>query len=467
MINPEIPKGFKDYLPKEMIARQHLISIIQRVFERYGFLPLDTPSQEYALTLLGKGSPEMDKQIYRLRSPEGKDVGLRFDLTVPLARVVAQYPNLPKPFRRYQIGHVFRAEKPDPGRFREFIQADIDIVGSSLIASDAEIICIMYDTLKALGISRFKIRINNRKVLNSLADFVKIPEDKKIAVFRVIDKLEKQGIDAIKEELTNGRIDESGDKIAGLGLSLNKVERIIEFLSQERGNKRELISSLKAFFSDFPQALLGINELEELCGYLEAMEISEESVVIDISIARGLDYYTGTVFEAILQDAQEFGAVFAGGRYDELIKRFSGVELPGTGASLGVSRILDALVKLNILKTPTSTTQVLVTVMEEDKISQYKKIARELRLSGVNTELYLGNKGLSFQLQYANAQEIPIAIIIGSDEFLNDCVCVKDLRKQLRERSLVSGHKEWVEAGKKAQITISRKDLVETVKKML
>jgi histidyl-tRNA synthetase len=472
IVEPRLLRGFRDYLPAQMNARLKMIETIRTVYERYGFQPLDTPAQEYRVTLLGYGE-ESTKQIFSFRNPEGEDVALRFDLTVPLARVVAQYPDLPLPFRRYQVAPVWRADKPDPGRFREFLQFDLDAVGTSSLAADAEILCAMHDTLKALGIDRFTIRFSTRKVLNSLLDFAHIPRAAAHNVFRVLDKLEKIGLDGITAELTTGRVDASGDKIPGLGLNDMQVERIKQFLALPRGTRREVLSSLEALFNTVTSAKEAVDELRFLCDSLETLSIPEDRVRLDLSIARGLDYYTGPVFEASLDDAPEFGSVFGGGRYDGLVERFLGKTIPAVGASIGVDRLFAAMEKFGLHKLAPATAHVLVTVMEPSRLADYQTLAQELRNAGINTELYLGEeKSLGKQLQYANRLQIPLAVIIGSDEFARNEVTIKNLKLgatlQDKKQSVKGKEREeWLRLSRTVQQSVRREQCVDAIKQLV
>lgn len=471
-VEPILLKGFRDYLPAQVNARQKMLTIIRGVYERYGFVPLETPALEYLTTLVGYGE-DGSKQIFRLKNPEDESIALRFDLTVPLARVVAQYPELPKPFRRYQVGPVWRADKPDPGRFREFYQFDLDTVGSSLMASDAEILCGMYDTLIALGFEQFQVRFSDRKILNTLLDYAGIAHERGHQVFRVLDKIEKIGLREVEKELTIGRVDVSGDKITGLGLSSGQVEKIKEFLSLPTATRKEVIDELRKLFRGVSSADEAIGELAEVCSFLDALEIPVERVYVDLSIARGLDYYTGPVFEASLLNAPEFGSVFGGGRYDGLVERFLGKKIPATGASIGVDRLFAAMQKLNLVEMTPATAQILITVMDRTKLIEYQKLTRELRQTGLNTELYLGTEtSLSKQLQYANEQKIPIAIIVGGDEFAKNEVTIKDLKlgSQLQEKKNAGVFKdrdEWLRESRKAQVTVPKEGYIEKVKAIL
>jgi histidyl-tRNA synthetase len=471
-VEPELLRGFRDYLPAQVNARQKMLDTIKKVYERYGFVPLETPALEYLLTLIGYGE-DSNKLIFKFQNPEKENVALRYDLTVSLARVVAQYPDLPKPFRRYQVGPVWRADKPGPGRFREFYQFDLDTVGSTSMAADAEIISGMYDTLRALGIQQFQVKFSDRKVLNTLLEYAGIPAADGHSVFRVLDKIEKIGLENVELELSVGRIDVSGDKIPGLGLNNAQIGKIKEFLLLPRGKRREVIDALRNLFKGIPLADEATGELTEICNSLEALEIPEEFVFIDLSVARGLDYYTGPVFEASLTNLPEFGSVFGGGRYDGLVERFLGKKIPATGASIGVDRLFAAMQKLELVQLTPSTAKVLVTVMDKTLSTEYQKITRELRMAGINTELYLGEeKSLSKQLQYANEQKIPVAVIIGGDELAKNEVTIKDLflGAQLQDKKKAGMFKErdeWLQESRKAQTSVPRKDLVEKIRGLI
>lgn len=472
IVEPRLLRGFRDYLPAQMNARLKIISTIRRVYELYGFLPLDTPAQEYLVTLVGYGE-ENTRQIFQFTNPEEEDVALRFDHTAPLARVVAQYPDLPLPFRRYQVGPVWRTDKPDPGRFREFIQFDLDTVGASSLAADVEILCGMYDTLLALGISKFKIRFSSRKVLNSLMDYAGIPRERAHTVFRVLDKLGKIGLENVLLELTSGRVDVSGDSIPGLHLSASSVQCIREFLDLPAGTRREVLQSLARLFRTVPSASEAVGELTFMCDSLDALNMPEESIALDISIARGLDYYTGPVFEAVLTDALEFGSVFGGGRYDGLVERFLGRKIPGVGASIGVDRLFAAMQKLGLVQLTNATAQVLVTVMEPSRIAEYQQLTREIRQAGINAEMYLGDeKSLGKQLQYANRQQIPVAVIIGSDEFSKGEVTLKDLllgaALQDKKKTVTGKERdEWLRLSRTVQSTVARGRCIEEIRTIL
>lgn len=467
VVSPKILKGFRDFLPGEMLAREKIILVIKEVYESYGFVPLSTPALEYKEILLGYGK-EASKQIYHFKDPEGSEVGLRFDLTVPLSRVIAQYKELTRPFKRYQIQPVWRYDKPDPGRFREFIQFDIDTVGTDSMVADTEIISAMYDCLIKLGLG-FRISFSNRKVLNSLVTFANIEPSMAHAVFRVIDKLEKQGLENVKLELGPGKVDASGVERRGLGLYKTQISKIEEFLRLPHQIRSETINLLKNLFKDIQGAEEGINELKEINEYLNALEILDDKAIIDLSIARGLDYYTGPVFEAILTDEQVigFGSVMGGGRFDQLIERFAGERIPATGVSIGVDRLFSAMQKLGVIDTKPSTADVLVTVIMRNKILEYQKIAHKLRLADIKTELYMGTEtSISTQLKYADCQAIPLAVIVGPDEFAKNQVSIKDLRVIKAEKIEITDRETWIKT-RIGQKTVPYSNFIEEIKSLL
>lgn len=460
-------RGFRDYMPEEIIAREKIISCIKKVYESYGFMPLATPALEYKETLLSSGGEEINKQIYSFIDKEENEVGLRFDLTVPLSRVIGQYPNLPLPFKRYQIQPVWRFDKPDVGRFREFIQFDIDTVGTNEMMADVEIILAMCDSLGALSLPNFQIRFSNRKILNNLITYAGIPENKSQDVFKVLDKLEKQGFSAVKQELGPGRIDKSGDKIEGVNLDKSQISKIEDFLLLPQGTRKEAIASMTELFKGVPNVEEGLRELKEISQYLDEFEIPDEMVIVDLSIARGLNYYTGTVYEAILLEAREFGSVMAGGRYDQLIKRPTGENIPAIGASIGIDRLFAALKKCSPMESKSSTADVLVTVMLKEKMVEYLKISHRLRKEGINTALYLGTqKKIGKQLEYADRCSIPIAVIIGPDEFSNNQVTIKNLGVLKEEKIDVEVRKDYLKA-RIGQKTVPAEKLIEEIKQIL
>ena len=417
IIEPKVLKGFRDYLPNLAILRNSMISTLQEVFSSFGFVPIDTPALEYTEILLGKGSQETDKQLFRFNDQGGRDVAMRFDLTVPLARYAAQHINeLGTPFKRFHIAPVWRAEKPQRGRYREFIQCDIDIIGVKSVLADAEIINVFHHAFNALQVAH-RFRINNRQILNGfLASLQK--QEASVPVLRAIDKLDKLGEDVVREEL--GEVP---------GLSTWQISQVFSFLSLSRSNlnNRDLIIELRNHFLGNDFSLKGVSELESVLLILSDVGVGDNNCKIDLSIARGLDYYTGTVLETTCLDLPEIGSICSGGRYDDLASLYTKKELPGVGASLGLDRLLGAFEALEKLPTKSSTAQVLVTVLDPSTESQCVKIANHLRNAGVNTELSLEVGKLGNQIKYANKKGIEFVVIAGSQELSRGVCSIKNL----------------------------------------
>lgn len=404
---PQVLKGFRDYLPELMIPRQRMLRIIADVFESFGFLPMETPALEYAELLTGKYGDEGEGLLYRFQDHGGRDVALRYDLTVPLARVVGSHPELTLPFRRYQMGPVWRAEKPGRGRFREFVQCDVDIVGSSSMLADCE--CLMVDAavLRALGVERFRIRVNNRKLLDGLLEHFGVTEPAAVHLtLRQVDKLEKAGRAAVAELL----VSEAG---------------------WEKGPAEELLDLLARSSLDFPFANArldaGRDELNRLLELAAAGGLTP-SLELDPTIARGLDYYTGTVFETFLLDLPGFGSVMSGGRYDELVGLFRSQPLPAVGISLGVDRLLSGLLELGLLPLGRATARVMVAVFSPECASESLAVAQELRSAGIPTEVHPSDGGkLGRQYKYADHKGISLVALIGPDEAAAGRVRLKKL----------------------------------------
>ena len=461
-VDPRLSRGLRDLLPDQMLARQQMVDTIRRVYELYGFVPLNTPAIEYLDVLSGSAGQEAQQSIFRVTNPEQEALGLRFDLTVPLARVIAQYADLPRPFRRYQVSSVWRADKPDKGRYREFTQFDLDSVGTESEIADTEIIAAMCDTLSALNVGRYSVRFSSRAVLTLLLTFASIPAEQSVDVFRVLDKLDKVGVDKVRRELMQGYKDESGDTIRGLGMSGEQVDRIERFL-QIRGDRRSVIAQLRELFKEADE----VAQLERISNHLYALGYDDDRVTLDLSIARGLAYYTGPVFEAILLDAPQFGSVFGGGRYDNLVTRFLGERIPAVGASIGVDRLLAALDHLGALTKEKSTARVLITNMDSALATDYLEMTWELRRAGIPTELYVGTaKGPGKQLKYADQYEVPLAILYGTNEKSQGIVTIKDMSVGREKTKAVGDRKEWL-AARPGQTTVQRSELVAGVRKLL
>ena len=450
-----------------MLARQRMIDTIRSVYELYGFSPLETPAVEYLDVLSGSAGAEAQGQIFQATNPEGEQLGLRFDLTVPLSRVVSQYQDLIFPFRRYQISPVWRADKPEPGRYRQFTQFDLDSVGAESDVADTEILAAMCDTLDALEVGPYLVRFSSRKILNLLLDYAEIPQSSGPAIFRILDKLDKIGLDKVKRELTSGYTDESGAPIPGLGLSAEQVEKIERFLTIKADSRDEVLKRLRALFVGVDNAQEEIDVVERISSHLDALGYGSDRVMVDLGIARGLAYYTGPVFEAVLLDAPQFGSVFAGGRYDNLVRRFTGRSIPATGASIGVDRLLAALVELDRVEQRKTSSQVLVTAMDPALMGEYLQITYELRRAGIRTEMHVGKpKRLGKQLQRADRLAIPYVVIMGSDEARCGVVTVKEMLVGRKKAVEVSSHEEW-KAGRFGQQEIARKDLAKTLRQLL
>ena len=466
-VEPRVSRGLRDLLPDQMLARQQMIDTIRGVYELYGFVPLNTPAIEYLDVLSGSAGQEAQQSIFRVSNPENEALGLRFDLTVPLARVIAQYRELPRPFRRYQVSPVWRADKPDKGRFREFTQFDLDSVGTESEIADTEIMAGMCDTLTALNVGGYVVRFSSRAMLNLLLDFAGISHEQGVDVFRVLDKLDKVGMAKVRLELMDGYKDESGDTIRGVGLTAEQVQRIAAFLDVKSDSRSEVIAQLRDLFKTLDNAPTEIDAIERISNHLYALGYGDDRVSLDLSIARGLAYYTGPVFEAILKDAPQFGSVFGGGRYDNLVMRFLGEAIPAVGASIGVDRLLAALTHLGKIGQQKATARVLVVYMDPALANDYLAITWELRRAGIPAELYLGNaKGPGKQLKYADGYDIPIALLYGSNEKAQGNVTLKDMTVGREKAKAVGDRKEWL-AARPGQLTVARGDLVSGVRQML
>jgi histidyl-tRNA synthetase len=450
-----------------MLARQQMVDTIRGVYELYGFVPLSTPAVEFLDVLSGSAGQEAQQSIFRVSNPENEALGLRFDLTVPLARVIAQYPDLPRPFRRYQVASVWRADKPDKGRYREFTQFDLDSVGVESEIADTEIIAGMCDTLSALNVGRYLVRFSSRAILNLLLAYANISPEQGVDVFRVLDKLDKVGPEKVRLELMQGYKDDSGDTIRGVGLERDQVDRIERFLTIKSDSRSEVLGQVRELFTDVRDAREQLDVVERISSHLYALGYGDDRVSLDLSIARGLAYYTGPVFEAILLDAPQFGSVFGGGRYDNLVMRFLGEPIPAVGASIGVDRLLAALTHLGTIGKEKSTARVLVTNMDAALRDDYLAMTWELRRAGIPTELYLGSgRGPRQQLKYADKYDIPLAILYGSNEKQQGTVTIKDLVAGRENLKPAADRQEYL-AQRAGQINVPRAELVETIRRML
>lgn len=465
-IKPRISRGLRDLLPEAMIARQRLVDTVRGVYENYGFLPLETPAIEYLDVLSGSAGEEAQQSIFRVASPEEEALGLRFDLTVPLSRVISQYQGIPLPFRRYQVAHVWRADKPDPGRYRQFTQFDIDAVGAPCGRADVEILAAICDALTALEVGPYRVRFSSRTILNLLLKCADIPGALAQDVFRVLDKLDKIGPEKVKLELTTGYTDSSGDRIRGVGLDPRQVGVIEEFLSITGNTRTAVLERLGSLFSKVEGSAEELTVIETLSSSLSDLGYHSDRVALDVSIARGLAYYTGPVFEAVLLDAPQFGSVFGGGRYDNLVARFGGTALPATGASLGVDRLLAAIEHLRKGGQSKTTVQVLVTVMDDALSKECMLLGFELRRAGIRTEIDVSGGRLGKQLKRANRLGIPYAVLMGSNEAERGVVTIKQMAVAGQQGSAVDDHESW-KAARFGQKEVPRAEVADTLRALL
>ncbi|MGI1660704.1 histidine--tRNA ligase [Palleronia sp. KMU-117] len=478
------PKGFRDYFGAEVTERKEMLDRIAAVYHAYGFDALESSAVE-TLEALGKYLPDVDRPNEGVFAWQEDDdwLALRYDLTAPLARVFAQHRNdLPTPYRRYAMGPVWRNEKPGPGRFRQFYQCDADTVGTASVAADAEICMMLADALEAVGIERgdYIIRVNNRKVLNGVMEVAGIldPADpEKFAhergiVLRAIDKLDRLGKDGVRALLGEGRKDESGDFTKGAGLADRQAELVMRFVGAAELSFDDRWAELRALVDGSSIGEEGVSELRHIIDLVRAQGIGEDRVVMDPSVVRGLGYYTGPVFEAeltfeILDEKgrpRQFGSVAGGGRYDDLVKRFTGQAVPATGVSIGVDRLLAALHAKGRIGSQ-SHGPVVVTVMDRDRMADYQAMAAELRAAGIRAEVFLGNpKNFGNQLKYADQRQSPVAIIQGADELARGVVQIKDLVLGAKIAQTAS-HEEW--KAQPAQFECARGALVAEVKRLL
>ncbi len=387
----------------------------REVYRSYGFVPIDTPALEYAEILLGKGGEETDKLLYRFIDHGGRDVALRFDLTVPFARFAAQHiGKLGTPFKRYHIAPVWRGENTGHGRYREFVQCDFDTIGTTANASDIEVTLVIHDLMRALGFGGFQIRINNRMVLNGLLEELGFP-DQTVPLLRALDKLPKVGRDSVKQEMMEeGRIN-------------GGAADLVLKLAETGGSNSEILSCLEENYGRNPKAAEGIARLRELIQVARTAGIPEECIQVDVSIARGLDYYTGTVFETFLTDLPGIGSVCSGGRYDNLASLYTKQVLPGVGASLGLDRLLAAMEELNLLDKTATAAPVLMVQFAAEQLGEYQRVARGLRAQGIGVEVYPEAKRIGQQLAYADKRGFRLALIAGPDELAKGVWQIKDL----------------------------------------
>ena len=486
----ETPKGFRDYFGAEVTQRAEMLHKIAQVYHRYGFDALESSGVE-TVQALGKFLPDVDRPnegVFAWQEDAEADkpgdwLALRYDLTAPLARVYAQHRNdLPTPYRRYAMGPVWRNEKPGPGRFRQFYQCDADTVGAPSVAADAEICAMLADCLEEVGIDRgdYIVRVNNRKVLNGVMEVAGVldpanPDNfahERGIVLRAIDKLDRLGLDGVRALLGAGRKDDSGDFTDGAGLSDTQADVVMGFMQAKRDSGAETVARLRELVAGSETGAQGVDELETIADLMAAGGYGADRVEIDPSVVRGLGYYTGPVFEAELtfeiQDEKgrprNFGSVAGGGRYDDLVKRFTGQEVPATGVSIGVDRLLAALQAKGRMSAQAEG-PVVVTVMDKARMSDYQAMVAELRQAGIRAEVYLGNpKNFGNQLKYADRRASPVAVIAGGDEFDKGMIQIKDLilGAKIAESATLE---EW--KARPSQYEVARGDLVSKVREIL
>ena len=482
---PRLPKGFQDVSGEQLRATTRMLATIREVYERYGYDPLETPAFEYT-DALGKFLPDQDRPnagVFSLTDEDEQWLSLRYDMTAPLARHVAEMGDkLPKPYRRYAMGPVWRNEKPGPGRFRQFMQCDADTVGTESVAADAEACMLMADVITALGLpaDQFRIKLNNRKILDGLLETVGIdPKSEaaagqRLTVLRAMDKLDKLGTDGVALLLGKGRKDESGDFTAGANLDTAAIHTVVGFLDAAAGSGNgDLVAKVAPLVSGSEAAKAGLGEVASIEAMVRAAGYGPDRIAFDPSVVRGLDYYTGPVFEAELtfevrnDDGQtvRFGSVGGGGRYDDLVARFTGQRVPATGFSLGLSRLQDALRKARGAA-ETALGPVVVLVMDKAEMPRYQRMAQALRGAGIRAEMYLGTSGMKAQMKYADRRAAPCVVIQGSDERAKGELQIKDLIEGAKAAEAIKDNAEW-KAARPAQVSVPEGRLVEAVADIL
>ncbi len=458
-----------------------MIEKIQAVYELYGFEPVETPAIEFT-DALGKFLPDLDRPnegVFSFQDDDEEWLSLRYDLTAPLARYVAEnFDALPKPYRSYRAGYVFRNEKPGPGRFRQFMQFDADTVGSASMAADAEICMMAADTMEALGIPRgsYVVRVNNRKVLDGLLEAIRLigPENdlKRLTVLRAMDKFDRLGRVGVRQLLGEGRKDESGDFTNGAGLTASAIETVLSVFDTASDPENKL-AHIREHLKHSETGQRGLQELADIWALVSASGYDDGRILIEPSVVRGLEYYTGPVYEIELTFAVEgqdgtprFGSVGGGGRYDGLVSRFRPEPVPATGFSIGVSRLQAALTYLGKLDSKADAGPVVVTVLDKERIADYQRFVAKLRAEGIRAELYLGSGKMGAQLKYADRRNAPCVVIQGGDEHQRGEVQIKDLIEGARAAAAIASNQEWRES-RPAQFAVPEANLVEAVRDVL
>jgi histidyl-tRNA synthetase len=482
-LKARLPRGLADRGPAEIAATRRMIEQIRAVYELYGFEPVETPAIEYT-DALGKFLPDQDRPnegVFSFQDDDEQWLSLRYDLTAPLARYVAEnFDTLAKPYRSYRYGWVFRNEKPGPGRFREFMQFDADTVGSASPASDAEMCMMAADAMERLGIRRgdYAVKINSRKILDGVLEAIGLGGEaqagKRLTVLRAIDKLDRLGADGVRALLGHGRKDESGDFTKGAGLGTSESERVLAFTASKGASPTETLANLAQVVAGSNQGMDGVDELRQIAALTAAAGYADDRIVVDPSVVRGLEYYTGPVYEVeltfeIADDEGRpvrFGSVGGGGRYDGLIARFRGEPVPATGFSIGVSRLLAALIHLGKAGAQAAPGPVVVLAMDRERIADYQRLVGTLRGAGIRAELYLGAAGMKAQMKYADRRRAPCVVIQGSDEKARGEVQIKDLVAGAQAAAGIASHQEWRES-RAAQFAVAEAGLVEAVRGVL
>ena len=487
-LKARLPRGLGDRGPAEIAATRRMLETIRAVYERYGFEPVETPAIEYT-DALGKFLPDQDRPnegVFSFQDDDEQWLSLRYDLTAPLARYVAEnFDALPKPYRSYREGFVFRNEKPGPGRFRQFMQFDADTVGSASPAADAEICMMAADTMEALGIPRgsYVVKVNNRKVLDGVLEAVGLGGEadagKRLIVLRAVDKLDRLGIEGVKALLGPGRKDESGDFTKGAGLGAIAIDRVLAAISVQAGDTDVVLTQLNLIASNLGEE--GVSELRSIAELVRAAGYDDGRVKIDPSVVRGLEYYTGPVYEVELTfpvesedgKAARFGSVAGGGRYDGLVARFRGEAVPATGFSIGVSRLTAALQHLDKIDTKPEPGPVVVTVFPDVPIAEYQRLVSQLRDAEyapgkkIRAELYLGSGKFGAQMKYADKRGSPCVVIQGGNEKEKGEVQIKDLILGAEIAGLSKDRDDYLKKQAEAQFAVKESELVEAVCKVL
>jgi histidyl-tRNA synthetase len=414
----QTPKGTRDFLPQEMAVRQYVFDIVREVFERFGFEPLETPAIESweLLSKKGGGGEDIKKEVYYFRDKGNREIGLRFDLTAPLGRVAANNPQIPKPFKRYQIAPVWRYDNPQAGRYREFWQADADIVGSEKMDCEAECLVASAVILEALGFRDFAIKLNNRKILNGIIEFLQIPKEKAPDVFRALDKLEKFGESEVLKEILKA------------GVKQPKAKKLLEMI-KARGSPSTILERERKRLQSYSIAKQGMDELEQIVKKCQAYGIARK-LIIDLSLVRGLDYYTGPIFEISVRTKKDIGSIAGGGRYDNLVEAYGGRWTPAVGISLGIERICEIMDSEKMIKHLETKTRVFVAVADESLMENAMFVAQKLRAAGINTQIELMGRPLKKQLEYVDRAKIPFVVIVGDMELRKGKYTVREMAKR-------------------------------------